>query len=100
MSSAYFQISKEARSFIFIAALSSRVAEHFLASMLADNRCARQVVQLRQDLQTDIEDLSMLPLFIWSNMAALLDLSAEVFQDKVLSAAVLSHGYIEHKVLR
>eukprot|EP00971_Amphidinium_carterae_P086289 1707627-Amphidinium_carterae.1 len=100
LANGYFQVTPQAREFIVVAALSSRVAEHFLASMLSDNRCARKVQELRDDMQADFEDLRAMPAFVWETLASLLSAPPEVLQDQVLSAAMISQGYIEHKVLR
>eukprot|EP00971_Amphidinium_carterae_P352599 6492667-Amphidinium_carterae.2 len=99
LANGYFQVTAEARAFIIIAALSSRVAEHFLASMLSDNRCARRMQELREDMQADIEDLRAMPVFVWETVASLMSAPPELLQDKVLSAATIAQGYIEHKVL-
>eukprot|EP00971_Amphidinium_carterae_P202906 4026625-Amphidinium_carterae.1 len=67
--------------------------------MLSDNRCARKVQELRDDMLSDFEDLRAMPAFIWETLASLLSVPPEVLQDNVLSAATIAQGYIEHKVL-
>eukprot|EP00971_Amphidinium_carterae_P334785 6470257-Amphidinium_carterae.1 len=100
-SSGYLNMSLESKYFLACAALVSVVPEHFLASILADNRVPMHLMSLMEGLRADADFVQSLPDVVLQRVLNGVGLPQSVlsYRSDVYHAIVTAVAYIQYRVI-
>ena len=91
------RLSTEGEVFVCVAALASLPTDSVLRS-LKGNRVVKVHAELRQRAVSEMEKLTLLSRYTWSQIGGVCGLSGSELRTRILRAAHVSIGFLDHRV--